>query len=282
MSGPYGLSNEDEARYLDWCLHSKRPFFGALFVAGLGNNLRQAALADCVADFAVLHGGPVRALELGSWAGASSCTIGLELARTNAGSRLTCVDPWAPYEISADMNSDPLYRLMNAVHHANGAFYLFEHNVAACGLAGVVTPVAGLSQDVLPAYPDSSFEFVYIDANHRYSSAVADMRHAARLVVPGGVVCGDDLVLQADETDRAHTLRYREHDYIVDRRTKRGHHPGVALAVEEVFGQAAIRDGFWAVRRTFDGRGFEPYSAPVRRSWPADLWHLRRDPEWPG
>lgn len=282
MLSPYGLSPDDESRYLAWCFVNKRPYFGALFLAGLGNNIRQAALADCVADFAAARGGKLRALELGSWIGASSCTIGLELAHADAGSSLMCVDPWAPYEPSADMTSEPIYRFMNAVHHSNGAFELFKHNVAACGLDEIVTPVVGASQDVLPGHADASFDLIYIDANHRYSSVVVDARHAARLVVPGGVVCGDDLVLEAFETDRAQTIRYCEHDYVTDRRTGRGHHPGVALAVEEVFGRAAIRDGFWAVRRAPDGDGFAPYVAPVRKTWPDDLRHLRRDPDWPG
>lgn len=280
MLSPYGLSPSDESRYLSWCFANARPYFGALFLAGLGNNVRQAALADCVAAFAATRGTALRALELGSWTGASACTIGLELKRAHAGSTLICVDPWAPYESSADMSGDPIHRVMNAVHQAKSSFEFFRHNIAACGLDGVVTAVVGASQNLLPGYADASFDLVYIDANHRYSSVVVDARHAARLVVPGGIVCGDDLVLEARETDRAQTIRFCEHDYVTDRRTGRGHHPGVALAVEEVFGRAAIRDGFWAVRRAAQGDGFEPYAAPARKSWPTDLPHLRRDPEW--
>ncbi len=39
---------------------------------------------------------------------------------------------------------------------------------------------------------DETFDFVYIDANHRYSEVAADVRAWYPKVKPGGVLCGHD------------------------------------------------------------------------------------------
>jgi predicted O-methyltransferase YrrM len=279
MHSPYGLSRDDERRYLSWCFANRRPYFGAWFLAGLGNTVRQAALRDCAASLAP-EAGPLRALEIGSWTGASACTIASTLRDIDPRATLVCVDPWRPYEASSDMAGDPIHFEMNALQAADVVRELFAHNVAACGLADAIRPLRAEAREALPDLADESFDLVYVDGNHRHSAAAFDLREAARLAAPGGIVCGDDLVLAFEDTDRAQTIENRERDYVVDRRTGRGHHPGVALAVAEVFGRVSIRDGFFAVRRTADG--FRPHQFQAHARSDERPAHLRLDPDWPG
>jgi predicted O-methyltransferase YrrM len=277
MLSPYGLSRADERRLLAWCFANRRPYFGAWFLAGLGNTVRHAALRDCAASLAP-KAEPLRALEVGSWTGASACTIAATLRAIDPRAMLICVDPWRPYEASSDMSGDPIHFEMNALQAAGVIRELFDHNVAACGLADSIRPVHALARDALPALPDAGFDLVYVDGNHRHSAALFDLTHAARLTAPGGIVCGDDLVLAFEETDQAQTFENRERDYVIDRRTGRGHHPGVALAVHELFGPVAIRDGFFAVRRAAGGfvpHDFDAY--PRSDEAPA---HLRLAPDF--
>lgn len=279
MLSPYGLTRADESRYLAWCFANKRPYFGAWFLAGLGNTIRQAALRDCAAALA-RKPEPLRALEVGSWAGASSCTIASTLRNADPRATLVCVDPWRPYEASSNMVGDPIHFEMNALQAADVIRELFAHNVAACGLADAIRPLRAEARAALPGFADASFDLVYVDGNHRHSAVAFDLAQAARLVAPGGIVCGDDLVLAFEDTDRAHTIENRERDYVVDRRTGQGHHPGVALAVAETFGRVPIRDGFFAVRRTAGGLHPHDFDAhPRSDERPA---HLRLAPDWPG
>lgn len=277
MRSPFGLTRDDESRYLAWCFANKRPYFGAWFLAGLGNTRRQAALRDCVSSLAP-KAEPLRALEVGSWTGASACTIAAALRALDPRATLVCVDPWAPYEASQDMAGDPIHLEMNALQASGVVGELFAHNVAACGLDAVVRPMRAASRDALPGFADSSFDLVYVDGNHRHSAAAFDLAQAARLVVPGGVVCGDDLVLAFEDTDQAQTRACRELDYVVDRRTGQGHHPGVALAVAEIFGRPAIRDGFFAVRRAPEG--FVPHDFDAHPRSDERPAHLLLDPAW--
>lgn len=279
MLSPYGLSRADERRYLAWCFANGRPYFGAWFLAGLGNTVRQAALRDCAGALAP-KAGPLRALEVGSWTGASACTIASALRGLDPRATVLCVDPWRAYEASSDMTGDPIHLEMNALQAAGVIRELFDHNVAACGLAGAIEARRATAREALPALPDGGFDLVYVDGNHRHSAVAFDLREAARLVVPGGIVCGDDLVLAFEDTDQPQTIESRERDYVVDRRTGRGHHPGVALAVREILGEVSIRDGFFAARRTAAGFVPHDFDAYPRRDEPPA--HLRLDPAWPG
>lgn len=50
----------------------------------------------------------------------------------------------------------------------------------------------GLSTDRLAAYPDGSFDFIYIDTNHSYDTTIEELRLAKRKSRPGGVIAGHD------------------------------------------------------------------------------------------
>lgn len=58
--------------------------------------------------------------------------------------------------------------------------------------AGQVVVNPGLSLDVLSGFPDAAFDWVYIDTDHSYRLTAAELTLCARLVKPGGRICGHD------------------------------------------------------------------------------------------
>lgn len=48
------------------------------------------------------------------------------------------------------------------------------------------------SMEAVRDFEDGSLDFVYIDANHRYHSALDDLTAWTKKVRKGGIVCGDD------------------------------------------------------------------------------------------
>lgn len=50
----------------------------------------------------------------------------------------------------------------------------------------------GASEAVLDAFPDASFDWIYIDADHSYEAVVRDARAAAAKVRPGGYLVFND------------------------------------------------------------------------------------------
>jgi predicted O-methyltransferase YrrM len=54
--------------------------------------------------------------------------------------------------------------------------------------------VIGTSLKTLPAYEPDVFDLVFVDGGHEYEVAAADIRNAARIAKPNGLVIVDDLV----------------------------------------------------------------------------------------
>ena len=68
----------------------------------------------------------------------------------------------------------------------------------------------------------------------------------------GGIICGDDLNLQLHEIDQNNALKNKHKDFIEDPLTKKNFHPGVTVAVSEIFGEASSWGGFWAMQKIND------------------------------
>jgi hypothetical protein len=58
--------------------------------------------------------------------------------------------------------------------------------------AGQVIVHRGFSHQVMAAFPDAFFDWVYIDGNHLYEFAKQDIELAFRKTKPGGFITGDD------------------------------------------------------------------------------------------
>ena len=107
----------------------------------------------------------------------------------------------------------------------------------------------GWSTDILPAMHHGAFDIVYIDGDHTYAGARTDIENALRLVKDGGAICGDDLELQAGRCDLSVVEREPTIDKHYDAASDTFYHPGVAKAVNEVFGEVSSWFGFWAMQK---------------------------------
>src|SRR5215203_3968553 len=78
------------------------PYFGSAMAALQGPPSRHAVLDALLRTIAVSKdSGPVRILEVGSWAGASAVTFATVLQSLGRDGKILCVDLWEPY---LDMN----------------------------------------------------------------------------------------------------------------------------------------------------------------------------------
>jgi hypothetical protein len=130
--------------------------------------------------------------EVGVWRGDFSARI-LEVARP---SQLHLIDPWRAFDDDAyegawyggmleqgQTDMDVLYR---------GVVDRFAEERER----GVVQIHRMMSTEAAATFPDSFFDFVYIDGNHTYEFVRADLRAFAPKVRPGGLLAGDDYGVQ--------------------------------------------------------------------------------------
>jgi hypothetical protein len=187
--------------------------------------------------------GPIKALEIGTWFAEGSTALWLE--HLKPGSSLTLVDAWRPYASPSDVQaSDGYWNAMDgATTDAFLSAYLTcrRHEISAVDRQIDIHLVRAPSSQFLPMLADETFDFIYIDGDHKYPSATADMAQAKRLIrkTGYGMICGDDLEMIPTPELIALARRHLDRDYV------EGFHPGVLLAVVEHFHTISMHNGFW-------------------------------------
>jgi len=192
-------------------------------------------------------------LEVGSWCGASalSWVQGLKAYCRGRGS-LTCVDAWTPFFHDTPDQGADYAKEMDALLQSDVAYEIFCHNMRTVPDSVATQHVRGRSENVLPQLRDQCYDVVFVDANHAYASVHRDILDSLRLVREGGVICGDDLNLQLHECDEAFTRLNSDRDMVTGPSHGRNYHPGVTLAVAEVFGRVSSWGGYWAMQKHGD------------------------------
>lgn len=230
--------------WLSYLVHrrSGKPYFGAYLFSKQGSPIRHHYIQAVIDQM----DGPVRALEIGSWAGGSAISIA-ERLRAKGGS-LIAVDPWEPYS----GQSEPIYRTMDQAARSGKILEMFLFNIKAAGVNDLVIPIKASGEFAMKHILRGPFDFAFIDGSHYYKDVLADLTLAKDLVRVGGVLCGDDLELQFDECDRIYAEKCTG-DFCADPRTGNMFHPGVTRAVHEAFGRVSSWAGLWAMKRTQTG-----------------------------
>ena len=207
----------------------------------------------------------VQVLEVGSWCGASALTWGEAIQLYFAGEgKITCVDAWQPY-VDLQTNVGIVDHDMDAALLRGEPFEMFRHNIGFLA-AGIDVEIRnGWSNDVLPLLEPGAYDLVYIDADHTYAGVRTDIENSAGLVREGGIICGDDLELQAGECGLSILDEQPSVDKCYDEARDTVFHPGITKAVGEAFGRVSSWAGFWAMQKTPDGwatvslRGMTPH-----------------------
>ena len=136
-------------------------------------------------------------IEVGSWKGASAHLMATICKRHNVKlSALVCIDTWlgAPEFYTwglADAERGKALQWVNGFPHV---FYTFTKNAKLSGHSDIIVPfpISSLQgADVLRHYKISAHA-IYIDASHESAAVYLDLRAFYELLLPGGIIFGDD------------------------------------------------------------------------------------------
>ena len=193
---------------------------------------------------------PLNVLEIGSWFGASTLSFAEGMIKfSNQNSCITCIDAWKPF-FNMDLHADQTYALeMEKLLKSDFAYNIFLHNIGTLKGKILAKHIRGQSDEILPSLKNQHYDVVFIDADHTYGPVTRDITESLRLVKDGGIICGDDLNLQLHEIDKDNAEKNKNKDFIKDPKTNKNYHPGVTLAVFEIFGEVSSWGGFWAMQK---------------------------------
>lgn len=114
-------------------------------------------------------------LEIGSYEGRSACWL-LDNILTDPSSYLTCVDPfWTNTELA------------------------FDENVLRTGRKHQVTKIKGCSDPSLLSLQPESFDFIYVDGDHKAPGVLFDVTVSFALLKPGGLMMLDDYLWKTSD-----------------------------------------------------------------------------------
>lgn len=242
----------DRLNYIK-CMLSQKPYFGTLMLAGQTWTSRQPHMRALIESEILRKGSQneFNVLEMGTWAGNSAILWADTIKQKGVKDGLVvCVDAWDSFVTeghTAGVNKATL--IMDRAARRGEIFKLFLHNVKTSGHSDIIKPFKGFTREVLKTLQSGFFDFIYVDASHLYNGVLHDLRWALQLLRPGGVICGDDLELQKKDVDAVQAEKNKERDLLICSRSGREYHPGVTLAVAEMFGDRVVcQDGFWYVR----------------------------------
>lgn len=187
----------------------------------------------------------IEVLEIGSYVGQSALMwSGLIATHCPAGGGVLCVDPWRPYITPEDVGAGSIYGVMDAALRDGSAFEEFKHHAAGADPRAPVSYLRGTLREVVPTIVGRLFDLVYIDGSHYYDAVREDLLAAQVFVRDGGLLCGDDLEKQLSAENTVEWCRENRNRDYVDLC-----HPGVTLAVGEIFGRVWAENGIWGIRR---------------------------------
>lgn len=220
----------------------KKPYFGMLFRANQLNTGRKTTMTWLIDKEFQRNKklNNVNVLEIGSWAGSSTVIWAKTCKKYNKG-KVFAIDTWH------GSISEPLQ--MRLASKKEFVFNLFLHNIRSSNLENYVVPLRGMSDEIFSVIKNKRFDFIYIDGDHSYSKFKKDLEDYSTLVKNGGIICGDDLELTAEEADISEMIENREKGFTIDNYLKIIYHPGITLAIKDFFGKVSVKNGFWAMRK---------------------------------
>lgn len=126
-------------------------------------------------------------VEIGAWYGQSTAYLAVEIINSGKRIKLDVVDTWK--------GSEQMYDSSNGAYDEtlvrNGTIFPeFLNNMAP--VLHIMKPIEMDSVLASARYPDSSIDFVFIDAEHKYEFVIQDIKHWLPKVRKGGIIAGHD------------------------------------------------------------------------------------------
>lgn len=239
------------------------PYFGGKTVGFQAHYfaIRHVFMMETIQNIAKINPEP-KLLEVGSWTGSSAFTWCEAITKfCSEKGEILCVDPWKPYFDDKDVLKADDYQNMNNVAALDLSYHLFLHNIQFAAAGAQINHFRGTSSDVLSYLSPDSFDLIYLDGSHYLEDVRFDLTQADKLLKDGGILCGDDLELKGDECDLDFAKSHPVSDFIKDPKTGISFHPGVTVAVHEMFPEVSSYHGYWLMQKT-DGKYKPVYLTP--------------------
>jgi len=134
------------------------------------------------APYIAIPSGPINYLEIGCADGGNAVIVAKSYAH-HPESKLYCVDPWADYDEYGEYKGQQ-----------ESGWERFNRNIQKCSNPAKFVIKRGLSQDLVPTFPDEFFDLIFVDGNHETDYVYRDGLMSLEKVKIGGYIVFDDYI----------------------------------------------------------------------------------------
>lgn len=137
---------------------------------------------------------PYTIIEVGSWKGMSTVTMGKSIKKLNLSTKIYCVDTWlGAIEFWAQF-ADSIERDLMLKNGYPNVYYQFLSNIVHNNLEHIVMPFPNTSDNGFRYFKSQNItaQLIYIDASHEEDDVYRDISNYYQLLNNNGVIFGDD------------------------------------------------------------------------------------------
>tara|TARA_B100000579_G_C22845746_1_gene864184 strand:- start:2908 stop:3747 length:840 start_codon:yes stop_codon:yes gene_type:complete len=204
----------------------------------------------------------IKVLEIGVYCGQTTLNISKELKKNKKDFEITCLDIWDEFENTTNTNSFTHNKLVEVLKNSS-VYNLFLHNLKVNNILDKCRIIKKKSSDYLKTI-DEKFDLIIIDGSHLYDEVISDLENSKKIIENKGFIIGDDYEVKYQDLSNIDLkeLCKKRLDVFYDKHTKIRFHPGVTLAVFNIFGNINVINGLFCVQK--DEKNYIDYSEKIK------------------
>lgn len=123
-------------------------------------------------------------IEIGAFLGKSTSYLANLIKKSGKKINFYVIDPWKK------ITSSPSSVIQNTV--PENMYETFLENINNLDLLDYVIPMKMTSEQAFEQLKDKKFKFIFIDGSHQYENVMCDIISYDKLLLPDGILAGDD------------------------------------------------------------------------------------------
>jgi predicted O-methyltransferase YrrM len=228
------------------CNILNRPYIGSyMFSDQESGRQRLKVINECLKKIKKIKK-KISILEIGVYCGQNTLNLYKNLKNKNKVFHY-CVDIFRAFEIS-DRNKNFHYKKIHQCLNDGQVYELFIKNISSISSPNYLFIIKKMLSQNFFKFNKNKFDLIVVDASHQYKYVFNDIKNSLKNLNDNGILICDDYEIEAKNFTSDELKKHLKTDTLLFE-NKYTYHPGVTLAVKNIFGNLKSRNGLCAIQK---------------------------------